>query len=137
MPAHRLLALLLVTCLLGGCYTYKPLTIEVRDVESAEPIGDAVVIVRSLNFFSPDGPGDFVHPSPSPSVWGRTDPDGVVHFEQGAACPGHIVVIASGDVPHSLLYEVHPADTGRPTDWLDANWPDDEGPVTVQVRLSP
>lgn len=128
---------MLVVSLLAGCYTYEPLTIEVRDAQTAEPLADAVVIVRSLNFFAPDAPEEFVHPSPSPSVWGRTGPDGVVRFEQGASCPGHIVVVAPGEVPHSLLFEVHPADTGMASDWLDAQRPEDEGPVTVQVRLSP
>jgi hypothetical protein len=137
MSLRRLLAGLCASAVLAGCYSHKPMTVMVRDGRTQAGVDGAVVIVRALNFFDPDPPGDLVNPSPGRSVRGVTDAQGVVRFGGGASCPGHILILCEGRPPHSVLYEVHPGDTGAPTRWIDAQVPGDGEPPTLQVQLTP
>jgi hypothetical protein len=93
--------LLLGVLPLAGCgaVAARPLTLEVRDGLSGEPVGGAVVTARSLHFFLPAPPFWIIDSSTPPAATGLTDADGRASLTAVVGRPVLIEVLAGGYEP--------------------------------------
>jgi hypothetical protein len=139
--------------LLGACSsssTYRPMTVSVRHKLSRQPVAGAAVHARSVHAFLPmsyiansDAPFMGADPildgSPPRSDRGVTGTDGTVRLEVIVDHPVQVIVLAAGCAPQVIGVPEHPAKTGEPSGWLDA----DPGPALpsqpprLEVELSP
>lgn len=142
-------AALLAACGCSVSSRHEPMTVAVRDKLTRQPIAGARVHARSVNFYVPAGyafnkelfgEADPILGASPPSAEGVTDYDGTVRFPEIVVNhPVQLVVVAAGYEPQVLHMERHPALTGEPSAWLDA----DPGPgspyeaLRVEVRVMP
>lgn len=136
-----------------GCassHTYLPMTVEVRDKLTHEPVAGAVVVARTVHLFLPLsyflrvelpllGSDPIVDPFPPRSAHGTTGEAGTVRLRVIVDHPVHVMVIAAGYDPQVVDLIKHPAVTEEPSDWLDADpataMTDD--PARLELRFLP
>ena len=136
-----------------GCassHTYLPMTIEVRDKLTREPVSDALVVARTVHLYLPLsyllrvelpllGSDPILNPSPPRWAHGTTGEDGIIRLEVIADHPVQIMVIAGGYDPQVVYLEKHPGITGEPSGWLEADpaAATAQGPPRLEVRFLP
>ena len=106
MRGSAALALLLIPALsTGGCasVTWHEATVHVQDLETGDPVGDAVVGVEPLTFFVPTQeplmgfkPGFTLTPDPPVGANASSATPGVVQVRVPAGTPSQIIVWAPG-----------------------------------------
>lgn len=110
---------------LGGCYSYAPFTIALRDRGTHEPVADATVRVENTG----------INPAKPPSVEAVTDERGEARIEAAMynrlliriEAPGRAAQVLNGD---------HPAQWGD-SGWYGPNVDEDGGRASIEVRLKP
>lgn len=124
---RRSLAACAVACLaLGGCYSYSPLTVAVRDRATREPIEGAHVSVGNTSLLNPVKPE---------SAEGETDDNGQVTL--GAAAYNRLLIRIhiAGRADH-LVNADHPREMGA-SDWFSPITDEAGARASVEIRLTP
>ncbi len=111
---------------LGGCYSYSPMTIAVRDRASLEPIAGAQVSIGNTSLLNP------VKPEKAEGV---TDEAGEVALGVAAYNRLLIRIAVAGRADH-LVNADHPRDYGA-SDWFCPVTDEDGNRASVEIRLTP
>jgi hypothetical protein len=133
--------ILLITALsLGGCHTatgVRPMTVQVRDSDTQQPIEGADVAACSVHFFIPESPFWIIDFNPDCSARATTDAFGIARIDALENAPVKVVVAIAGYAPLETYLQEHPAISG-PSPWIDPDeaCADGEAPH-LQVRFSP
>ena len=132
-----LLALLLAGCSSSG--TYLPMTVDVRDRISHEPVADALVVARPVHFFIPSADDPILDPEPPATTRAMTDATGAATLEVVVQHPVHVIVTAAGYEPLETELEQHPGRTEQATGWIDpeSSVPDAGERKLLEVRFRP
>lgn len=129
----------------GGCSsssTYRPMTVEVRDSLTRQPVAGASVVARTVHFFVPGdvpllGHDPIIDPGPPRSARAHTGDDGRARLKVIVDHPVQVMVLVPGYDVQVVDLKRHPAVTGQPSEWLDSDPPDVAGPHRLQVRFLP
>ena len=112
-----------VVASLIGCASHKKrvVIITVIDAQSSQPVEDATISIRPMNFFIPTYPYEHLALNTPDAVTGRSTQDGSTILEIPASQPSEITVTHADFLPFRAIAE--PADlprswtiTGRSTD---------------------